>query len=156
MKNYIIYKEASGEILFSGQCPDEDFSLQFIPGYLTIEGVGFYFTHYVKDATLIEYTESEKQNKRNGDNPFAAWSNQTMSWVDARPQTEILAQQEHFVKNQRRILLVESDWTDTASAPARLGQQVYQNWQTYRQALRDITTQSGYPFNVIWPTPPQG
>ena len=63
MKNYIVYKEASGEILFFGQCPDEDFSLQNYPGLLTIEGIGEYSTHYVKNGVLIEYTESQKTLK---------------------------------------------------------------------------------------------
>ncbi len=56
---------------------------------------------------------------------------------------------------RRDALLQQSDWTDTASAPARLGQELYDQWQTYRQALRDVTAQPGYPFNIIWPTPPQ-
>jgi len=59
------------------------------------------------------------------------------------------------IKKQRLKLLQESDWTDTASAPTRLGQELYQQWQTYRQQLRDITQQTGYPFTVTWPTPPQ-
>jgi hypothetical protein len=25
---------------------------------------------------------------------------------------------------------------------------------TYRQALRDITVQSGFPYDVVWPTKP--
>jgi oligoribonuclease NrnB/cAMP/cGMP phosphodiesterase (DHH superfamily) len=29
------------------------------------------------------------------------------------------------------------------------------NWATYRQALRDIPQQSDFPFNVIFPTPPE-
>lgn len=58
-------------------------------------------------------------------------------------------------RSTRQQLLLASDWTDTASAPARLGQELYAQWQVYRQALRDITTQSTYPVNVVWPTPPQ-
>ena len=54
---------------------------------------------------------------------------------------------------QRQRLLSDSDWTDTVSAQERLGDQ-YAVWQTYRQALRDITTQSGYPLTIIWPTAP--
>lgn len=27
-------------------------------------------------------------------------------------------------------------------------------WATYRQALRDLPTQEGFPFNVVFPTPP--
>lgn len=28
------------------------------------------------------------------------------------------------------------------------------DWANYRKALRDLTTQEGFPFNVIWATPP--
>jgi hypothetical protein len=56
---------------------------------------------------------------------------------------------------QRNLLLQQSDWTDTASASARLGQELYNQWQIYRQALRDITDQPGYPYDIVWPTPPQ-
>ena len=54
---------------------------------------------------------------------------------------------------QRQKLLANSDWTDTVSAQARLGTQ-YATWQSYRQALRDITAQSGYPTTIEWPTVP--
>lgn len=29
-----------------------------------------------------------------------------------------------------------------------------QTWATYRQALRDITAQAGFPYKIIWPTKP--
>jgi hypothetical protein len=56
------------------------------------------------------------------------------------------------VINKRNNLLFSSDWTDTVSASTRL--ENYNAWQFYRQQLRDITKQEGYPFNVIWPTQP--
>lgn len=59
------------------------------------------------------------------------------------------------LRYKRNSLLQGSDWTDTLSAKTRLGDQLYEDWQTYRQALRDITNQPGYPDNVVWPTPPQ-
>lgn len=58
------------------------------------------------------------------------------------------------VREKRDLLLIASDWTDTYSAPTRLGQELYDAWQVYRQNLRDITNQPD-PFNIIWPTPPQ-
>ena len=58
------------------------------------------------------------------------------------------------VKTKRNRLLYESDWTDTLSAKPRLGDDLYNNWQTYRQALRDIPAQPGFPNDVIWPTKP--
>ena len=57
-------------------------------------------------------------------------------------------------KIKRSNLLQQSDWTDTVSAQTRLGS-LYEQWQTYRQALRDITKQEGYPNSIVWPTPPQ-
>jgi len=75
-----------------------------------------------------------------------------------KPNTPTVSLTERFaagVRNKRNRLLAESDWTDTLSAKSRLGDDLYNQWQTYRQALRDIPTQSGYPFNVVWPTPPQ-
>jgi hypothetical protein len=55
---------------------------------------------------------------------------------------------------KREMLLIASDWTDTLSAPGRLGEDIYQAWQTYRQALRDITEQPGFPLEVVWPEMP--
>jgi hypothetical protein len=59
------------------------------------------------------------------------------------------------VINIRNDLLQRSDWTDTVSAQTRLGESLYQEWQTYRQALRDIPLQEQCPLIVIWPTAPE-
>jgi hypothetical protein len=58
------------------------------------------------------------------------------------------------IKIARQKLLIDSDWTDTLSAKTRLGDALYQAWQDYRQALRDITLQPDYPLEVIWPIAP--
>jgi hypothetical protein len=57
-----------------------------------------------------------------------------------------------LIKTQRNRLLYESDWTQMPDV-ALLNKTA---WATYRQELRDITSQPGYPNNVVWPTPPQG
>ncbi|MBQ8707966.1 MAG: hypothetical protein IJ523_08125 [Succinivibrionaceae bacterium] len=31
---------------------------------------------------------------------------------------------------------------------------VSNNWAVYRKALRDLTDQEGFPFNIVWPVPP--
>lgn len=53
------------------------------------------------------------------------------------------------IRKQRDILLVESDWTQIADAPVDQAA-----WAIYRQALRDITSQAGFPYEVTWPTKP--
>lgn len=64
--------------------------------------------------------------------------------VTNRPQD----QAEQAVRNQRDRLLSDSDWralSDNTLSPA---------WASYRQALRDITAQEGFPYSVTWPTKP--
>ena len=57
---------------------------------------------------------------------------------------------ERNIRNRRNDLLLESDWTQVADAP--VDKTV---WATYRQALRDITSQEGFPFNITFPTKPE-
>lgn len=56
---------------------------------------------------------------------------------------------ENEVRAERNNLLLASDWTQVADAPVDKTA-----WAIYRQALRDITAQEGFPFNVIFPNPP--
>lgn len=55
---------------------------------------------------------------------------------------------------KRNGLLLNSDWTELPSALQRLGEAKVAEWQTYRQTLRDITNQEGYPENITWPEQP--
>ena len=55
----------------------------------------------------------------------------------------------------RNTLLAESDWTQLPDARAAMGAEKAAEWDAYRQALRDITDQSGYPSEINWPVKPQ-
>lgn len=55
-----------------------------------------------------------------------------------------------FVRNTRNSKLTESDWTQVTDAPVDQAA-----WATYRQALRDIPEQAGFPNEVTWPTEPE-
>lgn len=57
--------------------------------------------------------------------------------------------QSNFVRLQRNVLLSESDWTQVADAPVDKAA-----WAIYRQALRDIPSQVGFPLDVVWPEKP--
>lgn len=56
---------------------------------------------------------------------------------------------ENEVRSQRNQLLKDSDWTQVADAPVDKTA-----WVVYRQDLRDLTSQEGFPFNVVFPNPP--
>ena len=61
-----------------------------------------------------------------------------------------LADAERNVRNRRDSLLSSSDWTQVADAPVD-----QTAWAAYRQALRDIPQQAGFPYTVTWPSEPE-
>lgn len=66
------------------------------------------------------------------------------------PTTE---EQEIQVRAQRNSLLDLCDWTQLPDAPLTAEQK--QAWAEYRQALRDVPEQTGFPENVVWPSTPE-
>jgi hypothetical protein len=56
------------------------------------------------------------------------------------------------VRETRNLLLQQSDWTQFQDSPIT-GSKLTE-WQTYRQQLREITSQSN-PFNLFWPVRPE-
>lgn len=53
------------------------------------------------------------------------------------------------VRMQRNHLLFVCDWTQLPDAPVDRA-----TWATYRQALRDVTAQPGFPWSITWPDEP--
>lgn len=59
------------------------------------------------------------------------------------------------VRAERNRLLAESDWTQLPDARAAMGEAKAAEWDAYRQALRDIPEQEGFPRDVLWPDSPE-
>lgn len=59
------------------------------------------------------------------------------------------AEQANSVRNQRNQKLKDTDWTQIADAPVDKAA-----WATYRQELRDVPSQTSFPWDVQWPTQP--
>ena len=53
------------------------------------------------------------------------------------------------VRNQRDSLLAATDWTALSDVT------MSSEMTAYRQALRDIPSQAGFPASVTWPTKPE-
>lgn len=60
------------------------------------------------------------------------------------------AEQGAVVRADRDGRLAASDWTQVADSPVDKAA-----WATYRQALRDVPAQAGFPWNVQWPVQPE-
>ncbi len=67
-------------------------------------------------------------------------------------RAEILERDSRNTRNHRNHLLRESDWTRLDDNG--LTSEKKSEWAQYRQQLRDISDQEGFPFEVTWPTPP--
>jgi len=57
------------------------------------------------------------------------------------------------VRARRDSLLQSSDWTHVTDSA--LSEEKKLAWATYRQALRDITSQPSFPYDISWPTKPE-
>jgi len=55
-------------------------------------------------------------------------------------------------REKRNYLLLTSDWIELPSCS--LSNTKKQEFALYRQALRDVPQQAGFPENIIWPTKP--
>ena len=69
--------------------------------------------------------------------------------MDAEAIAATDAAQAKSVREQRTEKLKSSDWTQVADAPVDKAA-----WAAYRQALRDITAQAGFPWDIEWPVAP--
>lgn len=75
------------------------------------------------------------------------WAVESFSEQEQENYKENLAAESRALRNR---LLIESDWTQFKD----INPQISNNWAPYRQQLRGITTQPGFPFEIVWPTPP--
>ena len=97
---------------------------------------GKWYTKYVLGPTFIDTVEDGVTT--------------TAAQHEATYKATKDAEQATAMRKQRDEKLAESDWTQVADAPVNKT-----TWATYRQALRDITTQSGFPWTITWPTKPE-
>ena len=64
-------------------------------------------------------------------------------------EDEVSSQKAQSLRLKRDELLTASDWTQVSDAPVNQAA-----WATYRQALRDIPQQQGFPCEIAWPAKP--
>jgi hypothetical protein len=62
------------------------------------------------------------------------------------------AEQAKSVRSTRDTKLAECDWRVIKAAETATT--LNTAWATYRQALRDITSQAGFPWEISWPDQP--
>lgn len=135
--NFTIYNLTSGQIIQSGYC--QDISIQPIPngcGLLPIESNPL--GQYIQDDLVVDMPDRPSLEH--------VFNYVTKSW-----EIDLNTLKESIIA-KRNGLLYKSDWTQLPNGPLTSAQQNL--WSIYRQNLRDIPAQAGYPTNIVWPTEP--
>jgi hypothetical protein len=83
-----------------------------------------------------------------GNIPFTTEEEAEWDAQEAAYAAEADTRKSEEVRNERNRLIQQSDWMANSDVT------MSDEWRTYRQALRDITAQVGFPNDVIWPTEP--
>jgi hypothetical protein len=71
--------------------------------------------------------------------------------MDEEAKQALDSQQSKAVREDRNKRLSDCDWTQGKDIPDNISIP----WAAYRQALRDIPAQPGFPWSVEWPTQPE-
>ena len=120
-------------------------------------------------ATLIRLYEDEQEVTReavsNMDTPRNGWQYTTYEMITALPAGGLSAAPDAWatlvkqydydaaavaVRTERDKLIDATDWTVLGDAKTDK-----EDWKAYRQALRDVPEQEGFPYDVVWPEPPR-
>jgi hypothetical protein len=79
---------------------------------------------------------------------FADTEEATKSEQETAYQARLDADKAESVRSERDHKLKDTDWMGMSDVTLST------EWATYRQALRDIPAQSGFPNTITWPTKP--
>lgn len=69
-----------------------------------------------------------------------------------KPDSQVYNEAADEARSDRNRLLTETDWI--VIMHTEQGTNIPAVWELYRQALRDITSQGGFPYTIEWPTKP--
>lgn len=97
---------------------------------------------------IVDYTKNviEGPPVKNNDTWKRSWTIVAASAEEIVERTDAQALNVRIDRNHR---LAACDWTQLPDAPVDA-----MVWAVYRQDLRDVTEQPGFPWNITWPEKP--
>lgn len=116
------------------------------------------YTHYDPDTgeIIMAFTGTNEDAELNTPYIEGEYDPKTYIIVDGvaveKSGTPFEETDEYFLnllRQQRDMLLQQSDWTQVPDAPVDQAA-----WATYRQALRDLPANTTDPRNPVWPSQP--
>lgn len=132
-----IINDFGGDVVFEGPQATGGTVYQFSMRQGVEQIDGKWYTKYVLGPIFTDRPATDTQPA------------QTAAEQEAAYKAMKDAEQAKSVRNQRDQKLKDTDWTQVADAPVDKAA-----WATYRQALRDIPSQPGFPWTINWPDQP--
>lgn len=99
-------------------------------------------------GTPVEIPDPSAWPPRPSQHHALHWDGERMYWRDMRSSAQKAAE----ARLRRDRELAACDWVSVRAFD--LAQAVPSAWAAYRQALRDLTEQAGFPDAIEWPTAP--
>jgi len=93
------------------------------------------YNHETGQTEIIQFTSEEKAN----------WDARNAAYDADENNRNATA-----IRKERNNKLAATDWTQTVDTP----QATKDKYATYRQSLRDVPTQAGFPWTIEWPVAP--
>lgn len=114
-------------------------------------GEGAYFTHEVFDPGCHKMAGDRQAIEPwvpPAPGPHHEWDEPLRRWRYVKQAADYAAE----VRAERDRLMAGTDWLVTRANET--GEPMPQRWLDYRQALRDVTSQPGFPMAIDWPPVP--
>lgn len=147
-------------IKVSGSVTTYPYTIQQLKG----DNPNISFPNVLTDAVLNDFNVYSVVQVENGGDytkdyvegtPTQSGSVYVQNWTESDASSEDIETRKNEkweeVRDIRDNLLAQSDWTQFQDSP--ITGSALTDWQTYRQGLRDITTQDN-PYSLTWPTKP--
>jgi hypothetical protein len=129
--------DPAGDVLFEGPQATGGTVYQYSQRQGVEQIEGKWYTKYILGPVFTDTPATEDQPAK------------TAAEHEAEYKAMKDAEQAKSVRQQRDAKLAECDWTQLADAPVDKAV-----WSTYRQTLRDVPTQQGFPWTITWPDAP--
>ena len=107
------------------------------------------FSHLPNEIPFTSHPEDPEAHGRDIYNrALAGEFGEVAEYVPPPPPT--IEEQSVIERQNRDQLISNTDWTQASDIP----QSTKDKWASYRQLLRDVPQQEGFPFNIVWPEKP--
>ena len=140
----------TGQVMFEGEFRSMHPETSF-PVPLTAEILGDFGADVVLEGPQAQPTRYQVAYRDGVEQIDGKWfTKYSVADMDDDAKAAKDAEQAKSVRSDRNQRLKDSDWSqgkDIADA-------VSQPWAVYRQALRDVPAQAGFPWDVTWPDAP--